>query len=253
MEGAIVASFITSGFMSADRLQGGTLKIGGINNINGEILVVDAEGNDLVKIGIEGITLSNGTKLIGGNGVLSNFKFDGKCSANGDMLGFIDYNDDNLTKTKILIDAYIPENFEIVEAKVVLTHSPIFYTKGDLENVLSFWGYARKLRISKVTNLNFKRVAGLYSEYADSEDIEFEDTVGFNGGIFNPHVPSNADYRTETVVSLNLKDYLNTGNNVLMIDSEEDAPAKVGDFIEKEGYSRIGQVKATLNVVGYMK
>lgn len=253
MDGSIVASFITSGFMSADRLQGGTLKIGGINNINGEILVVDAQGEELVKIGIDGITLSNGTKLIGGNGVLSNFQFAGKCSANGDMLGFIDYNEDDLTKTKILIDAYIPDNFEVVEAKVILTHSPVFYTKGDLEKSVSFWGYTRKIRVCKVTNLNYKRVCGLYSEYADSEDIEYIELNGFNGGVFNPRIPANQNYITETVLSLNIKDSLIAGSNVIMIDSQEDTPAKAGDFIEREAYSRTGQVKATLNVIGYMK
>lgn len=45
MDGAIVADFITAGTMSADRIQGGTLKAGGINNTYGKIAIYDGDGN----------------------------------------------------------------------------------------------------------------------------------------------------------------------------------------------------------------
>lgn len=42
MDGAIVADFIRAGLMSADRIRGGTLKLGGINNTNGTFELYDA-------------------------------------------------------------------------------------------------------------------------------------------------------------------------------------------------------------------
>lgn len=254
MDGSIVASFITSGFMSADRLQGGTLKIGGINNINGEILVVDSEENELVKIGIDGVTLSNGTKLIGGNGVLSNFQFNGKstCTNEGDFLGFEPmYVNDTNTKTKIIIDALIPENFEITEAKIHLVHTPIYF-KSDLNNT-GFWGYARKMQAYKVTDLDFKRTAVLLSTYVDDVNYEMSDTQAFGANGYTPSEPSNSSYTTESVTSIDIKEFLSNGYNMLIIESNEEIPALAGDMIEEESYSKTGQVKATLNVIGYMK
>ena len=75
MDGKIVADFITTGTMSAERINGGTLKLGGNNNTNGSIQVVDASGKNLVSISKDGLILSNGTKLIGNGGVLSNLQF----------------------------------------------------------------------------------------------------------------------------------------------------------------------------------
>lgn len=44
MNGAIVADYITSGTMSANRLRGGTLSLGGANNVNGQAYIYNASG-----------------------------------------------------------------------------------------------------------------------------------------------------------------------------------------------------------------
>lgn len=232
----------------------GTLKIGGINNINGEILVVDAEGNELVKIGIEGITLSNGTKLIGGNGVLSNFQFNGKstCTSDGEFLGFEPlYVNNTNVKTKIIIDALIPENFKITEAKIHLMHAPVLFSTSS--GSTSFWGYTRKIQAYKVNNLNFKRTAFLLSTYTDDIEYDMSDTQAFGAEGYTPNAPTNSEYDTENIVSIDIKEFLSTGYNMIVIESNEDPPALQGDNIERESYSKTGQVKATLNIVGYMK
>lgn len=45
MNGQIVADFIAAGYMYADRIRGGTLRMGGLDNVNGVIEVADASGN----------------------------------------------------------------------------------------------------------------------------------------------------------------------------------------------------------------
>ena len=44
MDGAIVADYITAGHMFADRIDGGVLTMGGIDNVNGIIRVKDSDG-----------------------------------------------------------------------------------------------------------------------------------------------------------------------------------------------------------------
>lgn len=49
MNGQIVADFIAAGTMYADRIRGGTLRMGGAGNINGVIEVADAAGNTVCR------------------------------------------------------------------------------------------------------------------------------------------------------------------------------------------------------------
>lgn len=64
MNGAIVADFITTGTMYADRIKGGTLKLGGASNTNGLLQIVDANNNECGRWSKDGIRLIKGT--IGG-------------------------------------------------------------------------------------------------------------------------------------------------------------------------------------------
>lgn len=50
MNGQIVADFITAGTMYADRIRGGTLRMGGTDNVNGVIEVADASGNIVCRL-----------------------------------------------------------------------------------------------------------------------------------------------------------------------------------------------------------
>ena len=59
-DGAFVADFITAGHMSCNRIQGGTLTLGGVDNGNGVLVVYDASGNELGRIDNTAILLKNG-------------------------------------------------------------------------------------------------------------------------------------------------------------------------------------------------
>lgn len=83
MNGQIVADFIAAGTMYADRIRGGTLRMGGTDNVNGVIEVADASGNIVCRLDKDGanilgqilardangywMRISNG-KLYGGHG-----------------------------------------------------------------------------------------------------------------------------------------------------------------------------------------
>lgn len=63
MDGAIVADFITAGTMYADRIKGGVLTLGGMNNTNGVLSVLDKNGKEVGRWDNAGITLPPGTKI----------------------------------------------------------------------------------------------------------------------------------------------------------------------------------------------
>ena len=59
MDGRIVADFITTGTMYADRIKGGTLTLGGYDNDNGILEVRDASGNVCARISVLGINVND--------------------------------------------------------------------------------------------------------------------------------------------------------------------------------------------------
>ncbi len=61
MDGAIVADFITAGTMHADRIKGGVLTLGGINNSAGVLSIVDGEENEIGRWDKDGIKINAGS------------------------------------------------------------------------------------------------------------------------------------------------------------------------------------------------
>lgn len=64
-EGGFVADWIIAGTMIADRIKGGTLTLGGENDVDGVCTVLDADGNVIVQLDESGIT-SSSAKITGG-------------------------------------------------------------------------------------------------------------------------------------------------------------------------------------------
>lgn len=61
IDGNLVADFITTGTMSAARIKGGTLQLGGNNNANGVLQILNASGSQIGKWDKDGISVSSGT------------------------------------------------------------------------------------------------------------------------------------------------------------------------------------------------
>lgn len=63
MDGSIVADAITTGTMYADRISGGTLKLGGYDNTNGEIKIYDQDGVVCGQLNNNGLAIFSPTRL----------------------------------------------------------------------------------------------------------------------------------------------------------------------------------------------
>ena len=64
-EGGFIADWITAGTMMANIIHGGTLTMGGPNNGNGVVSVVNAAGQEIVRLDQDGVT-SNSANITGG-------------------------------------------------------------------------------------------------------------------------------------------------------------------------------------------
>jgi len=60
IDGNLVADFITTGTMKAERIKGGTLTLGGDNNVNGLLKILNASGVEVGKWDKDGISVSGG-------------------------------------------------------------------------------------------------------------------------------------------------------------------------------------------------
>ena len=251
--GILNADLIKAGTMSADRIKGGTLILGGENDTNGSMQVKDAEGNNLVSIGKEGIKLENGTQLITEDGILSVIQFG---QYEWEKVGF-DANPSNNVMEKMTYDipVFIPEGYTIMDARIVLMHSPIKWS-GYGKNG---WGYCRNLRLYKNEQTeNWYEEIVLDSEGFTEEEYytnEILNAFGTNG--FSPTAPSSNNHKVETIISKNIKDYLNTSKRItLQIHSGNEPPEfniDLGDLYSSECFNNTGNCIAILTVIGFYK
>lgn len=64
LDGAFVADFITSGYLSANRIQGGTLTLGGNNNGNGVIVVYNSSGTEIGRWDKDGLSATGNLAIV---------------------------------------------------------------------------------------------------------------------------------------------------------------------------------------------
>lgn len=76
IDGSIVADYITSGTMTANRIKGGQLVIGGLDNENGVIYVKNSSGKVVIKIDCNGINV-NDAFTVDMNGNIKAFSISG--------------------------------------------------------------------------------------------------------------------------------------------------------------------------------
>lgn len=247
MNGKIVADFITTGTMSADRINGGTLTLGGNNNTNGSIDVVDALGDNLVSISKDGLILNNGTKLIGNGGVLSNLAFS---AMEWKEIGYsiaVPYMPDYEV---IDINAFIPNNFIVVSAYLIAQFCPVNWGYGTDKQL----GYCRdinlyyeKLNSGQVSPINIQ----LASEYYDYNYKWLNNNT-------NAFIHSGSSNSLVTYISGDLSQFLEQGQATSFqlrtskgINTFQ--PNEVWDIHDKNRAARTGYGRAMLNVYGYLQ
>ena len=259
MDGKIVADFITTGTMSAERINGGTLKLGGNNNTNGSIQVVDANGKDLVTISKDGLILSNGTQLIGNGGVLSNLQFlaKGISEVNGDSksageywwLGFIPGYVCSADKYSLYIDISVPSNFTITSAYLKLRHIP---TKTSMKSGSTVYGYVRNVKcyIAEISNnvyVQGEEQSEYKSEFGGITYNEILDCFKSSNNSFTAEVPSSSNLKVTEVVSKNIASKIKK-NCRIKIATTNSIPS-----VAKDCFAQTGFVWAAINIYGYLQ
>lgn len=223
--------------------------------IKGNRFLLEADNLKIDQLG--NIYLNNGSKVIGGDGLLTNLQF---VSGNElQFLGFSPYDtiggtisDNNYSN--IIINASIPNNFTIMSAIITLIHSPVNYYDGFNNSDKYFWGYSRKIKAYKTLDLqNYYKKAAIFSSYykeGSGNLQEIENSFGTNG--FTASTPSDSSHNTETVYSLDIKSELTTGWNRIVLQSADDMPYN-SDFEQNAVVcsEKTGSAIAVLNILGY--
>ena len=221
-----------------------------------------SEKNTIDPIKLKNIYIPNTTNYaINDLGVLANLKFNGTVShvqgffpkpvGNFDALGFecaeADVGENQVTYMEI--HPIIPNNFRILSAQLLVEHYPIkvWYNNN------TYWGYARNLRLyeGSKSNMyeNYDAFNGIYRREKTMQEIP--NALGSNG--FNPSVPTSSSQILETVLSIELKDYI-LNDEYFVIKSANAAPSYTGQ--DSDFYNcaiGTGMVSATLNIIGYLK
>lgn len=243
LNGIINADFITAGTLSANRIKGGTLKLGGENNTNGSLQVLSANGEEVVNIGKEGIELHDGTTIIGNGGVLSNLSFS---SMDWKEIGYSIFTPSQSTYKYINIGVFIPSNFVVTSAYLVLQLHPINYSYKKDKQV----GYSRnvnlfyeKLLTGNVTPFNVEIASENYNYRLITNNTNAINCTG-------------EEEKLNTYISNNIGNFLTSGQGTLFQLRTSDAVPTENiewDDYDKNRAARTGYVRAMINVYGFLK
>lgn len=244
MDGKIVADFITTGTMSAERINGGTLRLGGNNNTNGSIQVVDANGNDLVKISKDGLILNNGTKLIGNGGLLSNLQFN---SGEMNLLGVTCPFYQEYSKKSLTVYVELPENFNVESAYITIIHQPVYWNDQN-------WGYSRNIGVYKSNNDSIANWDwnSDFGETTTDSSTQISNLFG-SSNTWQPSTPNSDKHSIEIKKSNNIKDYIKAGFNKFIIQTTDSLPEWTDDNTEtKYCKEHTAFAMAIIDVYGYI-
>lgn len=239
-----------------DLATGGKTIINGANittgNINTDNVTI---GNGNVLIDEEGLKLSNGAKVVGKNGLMNTYIF-----TNGDSFGMCGYEGDDPTgwsntsvsKLKQKIVFNIPEGLNITSAKLILFHAPVKWQYANVSGVSSnIWGYCRKLKAYKATNLNTREFDAYFgSEYMEVDNTTYTEISGALGTSgWTPTAPSDTTHKTEKYESIDIKSSITSGLNEIAI---QPADAATQTWDGSQISLRTAFVYAMIKIDGYM-
>ena len=211
------------------------------------------------------IYLSDGGKVIGGQGVLANFQYMGKSysfqypnnvndPSGKYFLGFNVHLDTtqsvpfHANKNYMIADINIPEGFTVKEAYITVVHDPIAYDDGTNSGV----GYLRNLKAYDVTNSFGSDAFITGSEFQVGSNLSFDsnneitEAFGTNGHTFS----SNG---TETINSGDISSIFNDpGTYSIAIQSayNHSWSGNAYDITKSAPYT--GFVSMYVNIIGYM-
>ena len=241
------------------------LALEGYTTINGGFSI-DEEGNASIANGAviinkDGIRMADGTSILGGKGLLSNLTFEGigivKTASVGSyyQVGFMRNSNNGANfKSRIDIDAYIPEGFEIEKAVVTISHFPmeINYNGTNYGK-----GFARGLNIFYSNTQNRMLQFNIGSEYQGINDTSLTQIANALEKNWTPNIEEN---KVDNIVTKDIKSSLHKGINRITIQSAEEIPAydtgNNSQNLEKgmvDYLLKTGMVSAFLDIYGFMK
>ncbi len=240
--GEINADLITTGEMEGDRIHGGVITVGGNGNANGKISVLDASGKTVVNIDRSGVTLSNGASIISANGVCGNLQFLSG-GGNASIFGYVDRGTIT-TAQKLYLAAYIPDNYVITSATMVLKLAP---AKWSSYTGTTYTGYARNIALKYGTD------AAMTYEGEIMSDVILPASAAFKAvptAIIGEMTGSGSATSVVTKTSGDLKSLLTAGSTTIFEISSYVPTSGVPD---DSWYQYTGAALAVLNVIGYTR
>ena len=215
-------------------------------NADGSQAIKNEQGNTQVLINQNGITLSNGAKLVNGNGVATNYSFQ-----SGSMpvtIGLQGYGS-TYSKLGITILAFIPPTTEYTISKATLSLVTNATSWTSLSGTTNFSGYPRNIKAYIGTALPYQ-VATVLGEYSWTNTTIASGTQiisgGFTSGGFNG---ASTIGTSKTTTTNDIKSLLTPGKlNVINI-----YPASASASDEDNAATKTGSGIAVLNIMGYSK
>lgn len=228
------------------------IKVGGTTD--GILDVKDATGATIVRMDKDGITLADGASLISKSGVCGDLMF----MTNGGSLAWLGFAPETLAdgsgvKAELLLSAYIPKNYVVKQANLILIAGCTMWTYYPPEGgTQGLRGNARGIKLY-TNNDTIIRYANYPGGYFDSSGFagQFSGTQIVSGDFTKEGVFGGweglANRRTFT--SNDLSEYLTAGTTNTFIISPEDYYGEN----EKDYLERAGTGVAMLVVKGYTK
>lgn len=198
------------------------------------------------------IYLDDGNLVIGGDGLLTNLKFTSTGVYDGKS--FVGFRFDteggsmNFYKTGIALNFIIPDNFTVANAYVTLAHSRVnFFQMGGGEVI----GYCRNVKLYKTNGNHSAKIYSTahatsgYTQVGQLSGNEIPSAFGANGYTASN---SNSD-TTEIVRSIDIKNYISTGNNTLFINTTDSTSST--QMNTADANSKTGAIQMTVDIIGY--
>lgn len=218
-------------------------KIGleGYTTINGGF-AIDEKGNasisnGAVKINEQGIQMADGTRILGGDGMITQFQFS--------ALGVVGHVSGASASERIAlyIPVYIPDNFIITDAILYGIHTPSYvWNYGDNRQLNC---YARNVKLYKTDTRSRPNISnGIFESVApDSAGTLVSNIGGSSGKTFSSSNPENFTVK-------DIRNSLDYGFQYLYLADYVNNPSGSDEF---EAFQKSGTIDANLFVTGYVR
>jgi hypothetical protein len=188
--------YLQSGIVVFDDIEAKTLKLGGLDNGNGSMQVYDNTGAEMVTVDNLGVTLSNGAKLIGADGVLNEFIF----SNDWQTLGWV--NDGGTgVNFNCSMSIFIPDDIQVLSAILYVDIASRYITDPlDLTTIVD--GYYSPTNIKLYTSNNTPKIYLDYPVDSSTNLITSETgTLNTDFGTWNPTAAETIQIKSLDLIS----------------------------------------------------